>query len=612
MNRGLAAALFIGLLVLGAGAFIAAPALEDDARVVNEQARLQVERARRLLDDYTAQWDRIGLLLDELRLDYGVDTDISAPDELSENLGDVYEELRDETLAAHPPVNDKSRYSGDIARQMTEGVAARTELLEQNNRLLGDALAAVDEALRITRGSASSADNVEANRLKGVILYHMGVASQLEASMWRRKEAQPRRELVALTLDALVAQKNASLVEESEIGTRLSELNELADETQEVVDEIQAELTRIGTTIADLEGRLADARARADEARRGLERLASEGTDLISTGQTAEYARQYRQYSSDYDVAVREILALQSGTYTEASLEPYGDLLTGKYLGKDGQANLEIERGLNHYYSQRDAAQIRLQGSQESVEAIRADIARLEETQAQYEAKAQAARARVADAMSNATAVVSTLAELDSAAMSAEDSAIQSFDRSESAFRAANRSAESQASNARTEAGELSPSVRDFSAADARSKERWTSGFLAGQAADAILAKAWVLYSRYAGQSRNAQVLAEAERVFELEAMQSSVQLEQAADAQAEGIAAVVSAMKDLERAHGATNRHWTLVAQAAGANYLLSLFGEAGYEQEALAGYRSATSGRESEIYAAGIVRRMRELEQR
>ena len=57
--------------------------------------------------------------------------------------------------------------------------------------------------------------------------------------------------------------------------------------------------------------------------------------------------------------------------------------------------------------------------------------------------------------------------------------------------------------------------------------------------------------------------------------------------------------MKILERAHRDGERHWTFVAQQAGANYLLALFGHPEYIDDAIQAYDNAIKGREDEKFS-------------
>ena len=72
------------------------------------------------------------------------------------------------------------------------------------------------------------------------------------------------------------------------------------------------------------------------------------------------------------------------------------------------------------------------------------------------------------------------------------------------------------------------------------------------------------------------------------------------------------AAMAVLQEAHADADRHWTITAQAGGANYLLSLFGHPSYLDEAIEAYRKAVQGREDSRIAGKFVTRLRQLEGR
>ena len=76
------------------------------------------------------------------------------------------------------------------------------------------------------------------------------------------------------------------------------------------------------------------------------------------------------------------------------------------------------------------------------------------------------------------------------------------------------------------------------------------------------------------------------------------------------GVDEIEQAMEILQRAHRKTERHWTVVAHAAGTTYLLALFGHEDYADDAVEAYRDAVSGREDEEYARTFVARLNRLE--
>jgi hypothetical protein len=70
--------------------------------------------------------------------------------------------------------------------------------------------------------------------------------------------------------------------------------------------------------------------------------------------------------------------------------------------------------------------------------------------------------------------------------------------------------------------------------------------------------------------------------------------------------------MAALQAAHGAVGQHWTIVAQGAGTEYLLALFGDESRVADVIETYRTALQGRENEDYAAPLAARLRVLENR
>jgi hypothetical protein len=70
--------------------------------------------------------------------------------------------------------------------------------------------------------------------------------------------------------------------------------------------------------------------------------------------------------------------------------------------------------------------------------------------------------------------------------------------------------------------------------------------------------------------------------------------------------------MDVLKNAHGKTEKHWTIAAQAAGTTYLLALFGQTDYVADAVEGYRNALKGRETEKYTEKLAARLKRLESR
>src|SRR3990167_3020610 len=161
-------------------AWLFLPSLQTSQRKVDAEASLRVERARRMLHQYSADIAYRALVLDQLR-DAQVDVDIADPQALAEDSGDEYQEQHSNLWAAFepkdwtqdPPRTVKASY-GNLAGQIRDGVKARTALAAENGKLLKAALGEVEQALSVASGSASASAHSEANRLKAVIQYHRG------------------------------------------------------------------------------------------------------------------------------------------------------------------------------------------------------------------------------------------------------------------------------------------------------------------------------------------------------------------------------------------------------------------------------------------------------
>ena len=89
-------------------------------------------------------------------------------------------------------------------------------------------------------------------------------------------------------------------------------------------------------------------------------------------------------------------------------------------------------------------------------------------------------------------------------------------------------------------------------------------------------------------------------------------ELASATEARDAGVELIQHASDTLKKAHRNTERHWTLVAQQADANYLLALFGDDSYVEDAIEAYRNAIKGREDKAYVHRIADRLHRLENR
>jgi hypothetical protein len=135
-------------------------------------------------------------------------------------------------------------------------------------------------------------------------------------------------------------------------------------------------------------------------------------------------------------------------------------------------------------------------------------------------------------------------------------------------------------------------------------------GHITAQAADARMVMAWIHYDRYLTHTYNARIIGTLPDSIRLTDASADDELAMATEARDAGSALTQQASKSLEKAYKDAERHWTLVAQQADATYLLALFGDAAYIDDAIAGYRNAIKGREDRPYVKKIADRLKRLE--
>lgn len=553
------------LAVSGAGFFLL-PMLESEEAVNTRLAAEHVYRAQRLLDKYDATVTKNAVVRTYLRDNLEVDVNADDP-----------------------------------------GAAAAIGRIESKNAAyLTDAMREVDEAIRVSDGYA------EGHRLKGVILYHMGLADAIRAQEVSGRAGSHRGKLAAYAARIEGLSPRTTLADESQIGDRVAEMKQEDESLEEIINTQSQDLAELDQTIAQLKDRIAAAQQRADQARLSLDQLRREGIDFSDPKGNETFAARYGALSEEYRRALREVHALTRGDFPYAQIDQTGDFLIGRYLENGSPDNLTAAPGLAHYVDQRTALALYLEGSQRRLETVRSDIARFEETGARHLQTQNDATEAVDQARAFAREVFDELTRIEDEAHTAEEDALNRFNQSVRASSRAASTAGAWVSDGGSRASEVSLEARDSSAFQQRTTQRWMSGYANAQQADALLAAAWIHYERYARATKNAEVLASSAEVLELSDANAEEESQDAESAKSECIDAVDQAMQVLQNAHRDTGRHWTLTAQAAGITYLMVLLGDESYLTDVLANYRSAVQGREGKDYVRAIERRISQLEKR
>ncbi len=599
-------------------AWLFLPSLQTSQRKVDVEASLHLERARRLLHLYNADLGYRAAVLDQLR-DAEVDVDIADPQELAEDAGDEYQQLHTGLWTAFepkdwqqdPPRSAKPTY-GNLPSQIRDGIKGRASLVAENSKLLKEAFEEIEKAVSASSGDASGSSHFEANRLKGVIQYHRGLAERVAASIKRSEAERHRRRLVELANRGAEWATAQTLVADSGIDERIRQVAEAASSAERELEEDRKALAQLDATIDDLTKRLNAAQTRADQARAAMEKLERDGVDFSDPKGGETFARRLTEQDSAYREALREVQSLEAGRLPNADIDAGGDFLKGRYLENGSAANLTIEHGLSHYRNERIVLATSVDGQVARVADFRSDLARLEGIKTAGNAAQTGAGQRKTETAPLASETFDKLSRLESEAEKIEGDALKMLDQSASSSQAAAASVDEWIGNARERAQDLSPESKDLSPSNARMDDEWMAGHIAAQAADARLAKAWIHYDRFVAASQNAEVLATASQVFGLKEADADSQRTKAEEAHKAGIEEVTRAMEILEKAYRKTEKHWTLTAQAAGTTYLLALFGQKEYVAEAVEGYRNALKGRETEKYTEKLATRLKRLESR
>lgn len=607
---------FVGLVavVLTGIGWVIMPSMESASRSVDAEVSIHFERARRLLHRYELGLTYKSIMLDRFA-EAGVDVDADDMDELVESVGDEFQEhhasqweqFRPTDWTADPPRPRKANY-GNLPRQISDGLADRSRLLAINDRLLDDAMVSVDAGLAVSVGDVSGRNHPEAIRLKGVILYYQGITEHLRA-MSKRAEAGPYRDQMAkAALAALRKQGATEIADASGISESIADLR--AARTQARADERKQRerLAQLKTTIAELEARHQEATAARDNARRRMEEIMAAGVNFADPNGSQAFSDSLLSQDEAFRAAGRAVQAIEAGSFPNAVLESPDDLLHSRLLENGRATDLTLEHGLRHYRQVRDVVVGSLIHFDQAGQDSDADIARLEAMLASLKQEEQSAKRTISSLMARANEAYTQFNRLESEAYALEDDALNLLERAAKTGSQSATQVVSWVRDAQNRTSKMSSEASSRSAFGQRQKDGWMGGFISAQIAQARMAKAWIHHDRYQWYSQNTDGLVKFAGVLQLREVDAESEQTKVDEALEAGVAEIEKAMVVLKKAHGLADRHWTIVAQSAGAMQLMALFGHEGYLGDAIEAYRSALKGREtkpgSEVFAAHLSR--------
>ncbi len=617
MNQStLTAAVTAGGLIVGASVWLAPSALQDAKSAVRSDAAREVERARRLLHEYAADLPFNVMILNALD-DEGIVVDTS---DISDDLADAYQQIHESIWEAYRPndfrgdsVRQATATYGNIAGDIDRGVRAQDRFIEDNDRLLDDAMAAVQQALAFSVGSETSRSYAEAGRLKGVIQYHQGQQDRSAAQLLRVEADRLRAKLVGFARTVAQLEAGKSPAQNEALDETESALSASLTEVDRLLADDQTHLSEADGRVADLSTRLASTRKRRDEARQTMEALRLDGADLSESDGVERFQRDMAGQDQIYREATREAHKLEFGAYSSATLDFPGEYLTARFVEDGANAELSREFGLVHFRQYQSVLAATMKAHQSRHDSLKTAIEQIAGVRSSQQATRRATDKQMRHAITVGGETYDQLRKLDSEAFAAEDDALLLFDQAAKNFSQAARNTDAWISEAQQAIQGLSQEARDQSAFAARTGDGWMSGQIAAQEADARLARAWIYADRHRAYEDLATTLGTVTdrlRLTEADVEAEHAKSQDSRDAAAEEIE---TAMSTLKRAHGkASEGNWTITAQAAGATYLMSLLGYDGYLSETIEGYRKALQGRETEPYAKVFSKRLAQLEDR
>lgn len=596
---GLIALVAVGLT---AGGWFLIPSMESAGRSVESAVSTHFERARRLLHKYELGLSYKAVKLEQIA-EAGVDVDVEDADALVDSAADTFQEHHEALWeqfhptdwSVDPPRPRRANY-GNLARQINEGIDGRADLLADNERLLDDAMASVERAMAVSIGDASGRSHAEAIRLKGVILYYQGIAEVIRASA-RRRDATPYRQKIATSAIAFVGEQGStSTFEASGMSQTIRDFEREQAQARADYGEKQKSLKQLGATIAQMEARQGDAIKRRDAARQRMEQLIADGVDLADPNGADAFQHALLEQDKAFRAADREVQTLEAGSFPKATIEDRNDLLHGRFVEDGRQSNFTLEHGLRYHRQTREVMANQLEYLAEAQQGRADDIARLEAMSAALHQDELSAKRRMAAISDEANRTYAELSRIESEAFAAEEDALDLLERAAKAASQAATQAAGWVRNAGKRTAGMSPQAVERSAFGKRQKDGWMGAFITAQVAQARLAKARIHFDRYRWYSQNADLLGRFSDVLNLREASANAATAKADEAKEQGVEEIEQAMTALQNAHRGADRHWTFVAQSAGAMQLMALFGQEGYNANAVEAYRSVLKGRETE----------------
>ncbi len=627
--------------LLAAAAYFSAPVLLSSRDRAVDQAESHLERARRLLIRYSENQERLGEIIEQLRragLNDAADADQIAA--LMEQQRAVFEDkdkalketFRGTESTRRRELDERYRAAGgemlmnfpaaggigvspDQWRQsVQEGIRARDRLFQENEQLISQAAAAVQDGLSITVGNADGSAHPQANRLQGVVMAAQADAAYRRGMRQRTLTAKFRHEFLHQTNRIQALAIDQQIVESSGIHDHIDSLRASARDLSGRIEALIHKRDELQQTISQLEKNIAAAEGEAAHARGVLEEMEDRGANLLSADGATNFASQYLATSAEYRDAIARAQRVRFGSLQNAEIDDSGDFLTGSYVPAESSGEIIFQRGLVDFQHDLQIVTLDLESSTEeladvetNVSGLLADAERL--AQSAVDAKTQSSQATEMAAVAFREAI-----KLADEAAATLDQAVR---LARSAINAL-RSASGVAGNLIREAGDRiadkSPAIQDRSASKVLSQSGWLSGQINNETALVQLQLAEIHLHRYLFAASDHALASMARERFGLEDATPDAVAATRDQARSDAIEAARGAVRDFERSSRELSNNWTVAAQVGAAHDLLATLEGPGHLRSAIDNYTAAEqaiAGRSRELqhYAPAIVNRLRQL---
>ncbi len=603
----------IGLLVLGTGVWFVVPMLQSPEAAIESQAGEAAERARRTL----SQFDSMALTQQQIANDDGLASGVTGDEvaqlvesnsqraqdvlkEQADRLSDATKECSravqelDERLANLDPdavagtaVN--MRFGTNVpamSQEMVDGLKRRKQLAMSSNEYLRDALNAASEGLNADENGASGADNLHANRIKGIVLHEQGLAAHRLASLVRSEAVAQLYRLVDICGLLHIDQSKVDVVDSSGVEAIIANRQEAVAELEAERAKVTAVVEELDVKCENLKTKIEEQLAIAQQSRGEMERLESAGIDYGQPDAVERFEVAFADEAERYRRAVSLSQALQRGSVANAVWQERLGNSGGEYVAADG-GSLDYQIGLAGFERQLRAEQLRKEGIEQMLADAEESLHRARSLGKAYAADGQNARESSEKLKEQARAAISEYLVLAAKVAEHEDQALRSFKNAASAFKAAQRRAQDRMRDVPSPMPQNSP----FELVE---QDEWLGGYLACQVAEAQMWRALVLYDRFSHLRRADEALNIIPTDVAAEQIDRDViaQNMQAAKTEAEEV--IGEAIEGFERVGRSLKNHWAVAASVGAADYVLALLDHPEMVAAAIANYTNAVEDRD------------------